>query len=425
MKRSLSADTAFFGFGKNAFPALARGADGGRRLVYLDSACTALKLRSPVEKTSDFYLRWGGCGGGRSTHEFAAKSEEEARDARLETAAFLGASPSEIVFTSGTTDAVNLLAQAFPFEPAKNEVIVSELEHNSVLLPFYERARRGEARVRVLPARGGRIDLDALEAAFGPRTALVAVSRSSNVYGGLAPLAEVVERAHARGICVFADCAQSIASHGEDVQESGVDFIAFSAHKMGGPFGVGVLYGSERWLRRMPPVRAGGGTVSSVGLRGGVWDVRYLEAPRKFEPGVQNYAGLVGLRETLRAHARVERVALRAHLGALVRRLVRGLDNFPQARVLGNAEDLERGSIVSFVVDREGFSTADFDVYLNRALPRHRIAVRIGEHCAHLLHARLGVRESVRASFFAYNDSSDVDALLSALRAYLKEPVHA
>ena len=392
----------------------------GKRLVYLDSACTALKPRCVAERLREFYLGWGGCGGKRSTHLLSQQVEAWMVEAREAAAGFLGAeSPNEIVFTSGTTEAANLLARAFPFEEGRRQVVLTDLEHNAVFLPFREAARRGEIELLFCRSKNGRVDLDRMESLIGDKTALVAVTRASNVYGGVQPLSEIARMAHGRGAKVFADCAQYVSSHREDVRETDVDFAAFSSHKIGGPFGVGVLYGKEHLLNRLGHYKVGGGTVKSVSWREAMPEVGYLDAPSRFEAGVGNFGGATALSEAIRFLGRIPGAELRSHVSGLVRRLAEGLAAFDGIKVLGDPEDLSRGSLVSFYPLRDDFSTVDFNLFLNHELGDRFIAVRVGEHCAHLLHESLGVAATVRVSFFAYNTAEEVDAFLGALESYL------
>lgn len=404
------------------FPGLEASVEG-KRLIYLDSACTALKSRAVAERMRDFYLNWGGCGGKRSTHLLSQQVEAWVVEARAAVAGFIGAdSPSEIVFTSGATEAFNLVARSFPFDGARREVVLSDLEHNSVFLPFFESARRGESVLRLVKSRAGRVEGGDLEGMVGEKTALVVVTRASNVAGGLQPLAEIARLAHARGALVLSDMAQSVSSHRERVQETNVDFAAFSSHKLGGPFGLGVLYGKEHLLNRLGCYKVGGGSVKSVAWNGtGDPEVEYLDVPARLEAGVPNLGALPGLTEAIRWLGRLPQEALRGHIGALVRRAFDGLSRMPQIRVLGERERLEQGALVSFVPVHANFSATDFNLYLNHELEDRFIAVRTGEHCAHLLHRSLGIDATVRLSFFAYNTAAEVDAFLDALESYLKE----
>jgi len=409
----------FFGLGRNQFPRLTRAVEGRKRLVYLDNACTALKLRAPADKMRDFALEWGGCAGGRSMHSLARKSEEAVAETRSATASFIGAvSPKEIVFTSGTTEAINIIARGLPFGAGRTEIIVTDLEHNSAYLPFYERAERDGLKIKVAKTKDGALNLKSLARLLSKKTAIVILPHSSNVYGGVLPLDDVCDLAHDVGALVLVDDAQFMQSHREDVQESGVDFAAFSAHKLGGPFGVGVLYGKEHLLNTIAPHKPGGGTVSGLKRSKGAWRPNYLDSPQRFEGGIQNYSGIIGLGETVRMHERVDREALREHVSSLVRRAVHGLSDLRWVRVLGDEESLAEGSLVSFHVEDERFSASDLSIFLDQDLPKHVVAVRVGEHCANLIHGRLGVRETVRLSFFAYNTAQDVDCFLDALCDY-------
>ena len=403
------------------YPCLRRKLDG-KRPVYLDNACTALKPRCVVERMSDFYLNFGGCGGKRSMHLFSQRVEAITAEARQEVADFIGAgSSSEIVFTSGTTEACNLVARAFPYEKRRREVVLTDLEHNSLLLPFCEAARRGEVVLRICPTREGRLDTDVLERLVTSKTALVAMTRSSNVFGGSLPAAEAARIAHRKGACLLVDDAQYLSSHREDVSAADVDFAAFSAHKIGGPFGVGVLYGKRRLLNRLGLYKVGGGMVRSVNWDGKNLAAAYLDAPARFEAGVQNFGGIVGLAEAIRFLKGIPRDGLRKHVAGLVLRAAKGLSRRPEVKVLGRPEHLREGSIVSFQPRHRAFSPVDFNLYLNHELRGHFIAVRVGEQCAHLAHQGLGVPATVRLSFFAYNLPGEVDLFLDALDAYLRE----
>jgi cysteine desulfurase/selenocysteine lyase len=406
---------------RREFPALSRRSDG-KSLVYLDNACTALKSAAVAEAASAFYRDLGACGGKRSTHLLSQQVEAAAQTARRDAAAFLGAeSPNEIVFTSGTTEAANLVARAFPYGE-RREVVLTDLEHNAVFLPFYEASRRGEIELTFYRSRDGRVDPEELGRLIGPRTALVAMTHASNVAGGVQPAAEVCRLAHARGACVFLDDAQYVTSHREDVSACGADFAAFSAHKIGGPFGLGVLYGKERLLNSLNHYKVGGGAVKSVS-----WDARgrpvvqYLDAPERLEGGVQNFAAFPALSAAIGLLRRLPEAALRAHVAGLVERLTTGLLRFPQVRVVGRREDLAQGSLVSFHPVHPEFTVADFCLFLNHELDGRYVAVRAGEHCAHLLHQSLGLTATVRASFFAYNTADEVDLFLDGLERYVRE----
>lgn len=404
------------------YPALGREV-AGKKLVYLDSACTALKPESVAARLADFYAHWGGCGGKRSTHLLSQQVEDWFQAARRSAAHFLRAeTPNEVVFTSGTTEAANMVCGGFPYEPARRKVVITDLEHNAVALPYLQAAKEGRIDLSICPTDEGRLDLDRLESMLDDKTALLAITHASNVMGGVVPVAEAAKLARRRGAKVFVDDAQYLGSHLEDVSTLGADFVAFSGHKVGGPFGTGVLWGHETELNRLGTWKLGGGTVKSV-----AWDLEsapeavYLDAPGRFEAGVQNFGGAIGLHEALKVRAALPQAGLRAHIGALVRRLADGLAKLDAVRVLGRPEDLAKGSLVSFAAAHPDFSPVDFNLFLNHELKGRFIAIRVGEHCAHLQHRRLGVDATARASVGAYNTEEEVDLFLDAVRSYAKE----
>jgi selenocysteine lyase/cysteine desulfurase len=404
------------------YPSLSREI-GGKRLVYLDSACTALKPKRVADRLADFYANWGGCGGKRSTHLLSQQVEEWFSLARRAAALFLRADGAgEIVFTSGTTEAANLVARAFPYEAGRREVVITDLEHNAVALPFLEAARRGEIELKICRTDEGRLDLNRLEAMITGRTALLAITHASNVMGGVVPVAEAAKLARRKGARTFVDDAQYLGTHREDVSTLGADFVAFSGHKLGGPFGLGVLWGREQELNRLERDKVGGGTIKSLAWDGvGAPEPAYLDAPMRFEAGVQNFGGALGLHEALMAREELPQAALRAHIGALARSLAGGLALIPHVRVLGRMEDLEKGSLVSFVPEHPDFSPVDFNLYLNHELPGRFVAIRVGEHCAHLLHRGLKIGATVRASLGAYNTVEEADLYVDAVRSYAAE----
>ncbi len=407
---------------RKQFPALSQTLRG-KRLVYLDNACTALKSEAVESRVRQFYRFLGACGGKRSTHLLSQEVEAEVKEARQTAAEFLGAeSANEIVFTSGTTEAANLVARAFPYEADRREVIITDLEHNAVFLPFYEAAQRGEIELKICRTKDARVDPAAMARLVSEKTALVAVTHASNVAGGVQPVAEICRLAHARGARVFVDDAQYVSSHRENVHATQADFCAFSSHKVAGPFGLGVLFGKEQELNRLRHYKVGGGSVKSISWKGeGLPEVRYLDAPMRFEAGVANFGAFGGLTAALRWLRAIPVAALRAHISSLVERACEGIAKVPTIKLVGRPEDLAQGSLVSFYSTHPDFSTTDFNLYLNHELEDRFVAVRAGEHCAHLLHQSLGIPATVRASFFAYNTLEEVDLLVDALKSYVKE----
>ena len=401
------------------FPALGRKVDG-RRLVYLDSACTALKMRSAAEAQKEFLLDLGGCGGRRSSHALAGAVEEKYVAARAAAARFTGAaSPGEIIFTSGTTEAVNIFAGAFPFTPKKNEVILSPLEHNSVFLPFYNLAKAGKIKLKVMPLKGFKPDAAALERMLSAKTALVCVSRASNFFGGVTDFARLAGLARSAGAAVFADDAQYAPTHPVNAAVSGADALAFSGHKLGAPFGTGVLWVKKTLLGRLEPSKVGGGVVKSVGLSGRGFKVEYLKDYQGFEAGVQNYAGAFALARTFKTLSGPGHEAIRAHMAELVSYAYEQLGGFKEIKILGELQDLEQGALISFVPAKKAFAAADLNIFLNTYYKDRFIALRTGRHCADLASLSSGLVGTVRLSFFVYTSKSDIDDLVRALKKYI------
>ncbi|MBI5745093.1 MAG: aminotransferase class V-fold PLP-dependent enzyme [Elusimicrobia bacterium] len=404
---------------KKEFPAL-KETFGGKRLVYLDSACTALKMKCAADEQRRHLLALGGCGGKRSFHSMAAAMEEEFYGARAKVAAFMGAgSPEEVVFTSGVTDAANLLANSFPFTAARNQVVLSPLEHNAVFLPFERLAAAGKIKLRVAPLKGLKPDPEALGRLIGKKTALVCLTHASNIFGGREELARAADLAHAAGAYLFTDDAQYAPTHGGCGALHGADACAFSGHKLGAPYGTGALYVKRELLARLRPWRVGGGTVEDVASCGGGFRVKYLGGYQGFEAGVQNYAGVAGLAAAI---ARLEKCGfgnIREHVCGLVGGALEGLAGVKGVKVLGKREDLLEGSLVSITAEKKGFSVPDFNLFLDHQLKGRFIAVRTGRHCADLACLSSGVRETIRLSYFAYNTHADTEAFLAALELYL------
>lgn len=393
---------------------------GGRRLVYLDSACTVLKLRCAAEAQRRHMLLLGGCGGKRSLHSLASAMEENFYAARSRVASFMGASsPEEVIFTAGVTDAANLLANAFPFTARRNEVVLSPLEHNAVFLPFERLAAAGRIKLRVAPLKGFGVDMEALARLAGPRTALVCVTHAPNIFGGTADAAAAAKIAHAAGAFLFSDDAQYAPTHGRCAAPDGADACAFSGHKLGAPYFTGALCVKKPLLEKLRPWRVGGGTVESVNASAGRYSASYLGGYQGFEAGVQNYSGAAGLAAALERLDGAGFGAIRGHVSALVKDALARLDGIKGVRVLGDRAAIPGGSLISIAPERKGFSVPDFNLFLNQAVKGKLVAVRTGRHCADLACLNSGYSETIRVSFFAYNTPADTECFAAALEAYL------
>jgi len=387
------------------FPILRRIVNG-RPLVFLDSAASSQKPTVVLEAMTRYYEQ-SHANVHRSIHTLGEEATELYEGARDAVRAFIGAaSREEVIFTRGTTEGVNLVAQAIgrTLKPG-DEILVTEMEHHSNLVPWQLMAARRGAKVRAVPVTDrGELDLEALGALLGPRTRLLAVTQLSNVLGTVNPVADIVALAHDRGVAVLVDGAQSAPRTPVNVQDLGCDFFVCSSHKMYGPMGVGILYGRESLLDQMPPYEGGGDMIDTVGLECS----SFAPLPAKFEAGTPNVAGVVGLGTALGWIEGVGRDAIAAHEVALVDYAVQRLSALDGVSVVG--APAERTGLVSFVMD--GVHPHDIGTILDE----HGIAIRGGHHCAQPLMARLGLVATARASFGAYTSSEEVDALVDGLR---------
>ncbi len=379
------------------FPVLSQRVRG-RLPVYLDSACTTLRPEPVIRAIADLQRGSLGCHG-RSNHAFGRATSDAYEGARETVQAFLGAALSrEIVFVRHTTEAINLVAQSFPWRSG-DVVLTTDLEHNSNLLPWQRLARQGKVvhRIhRVDPARG--VDLEALKRDLrGVR--LLALPHVSNLFGLTFPLAEVARVARKAGALVLVDGAQAVCTHPVDVQALGVDFYAFSFHKMFGPGGCGVLYGREKVLETLRPFLAGGGTVEKATYD----DARFEPLPARLEAGVGNYEGAVGGAAAIQYLQGLGQEAIHRHVVELNRLATRGLGRVRRLRVLGPPEPEKRGGIFSFHV--EGMLSEGLARMLDSS---SGIMVRHGKLCVHPWFEATGTPDAIRASFGAYNTADEV-----------------
>jgi cysteine desulfurase/selenocysteine lyase len=380
----------------------------GKPLVYLDNAATTQKPRSVLEAVRRYYEE-DNANVHRGVHLLSERATRDYEEARVKVARFLGvADPHAVIFVRGTTEAINLVAQTFGRQRvgAGDEVLVTELEHHSNIVPWQLLCAEKGATLRVVPITdAGDLDLDALDRLLGPRTRLLAVAQVSNALGTVNPIADIVARAHAKGVPVLVDGAQGAPHQGIDLTATGADFYAFSGHKLYGPTGIGVLWGRRELLEAMPPWQGGGDMILQVSFE----KTTYNALPYKFEAGTPNIAGAVGLGAALDWIGGVGPGAIAAHERELLAHALEEFRGVPGLRLVG--EPRERAGVASFLVG---------DVHPHDAgtiLDRHGIAVRAGHHCAQPLMRRYGVAATVRASFAAYNTHADVDALVRGLHA--------
>ena len=392
------------------FPILERTVYG-KPLVYLDNGATTQKPRCVVEAITNEYYNTN-ANVHRGVH-FLSQQATELHEASRETVRkFINArSTAEIVFTRGTTESINLLATTFcqSLMEEDDEVIISVMEHHSNIVPWQLQARLWGITLRVIPMNDrGELLLDEYEKLFSPRTKLVCVTHVSNVLGTVNPVKQMIATAHAHGVPVLVDGAQSIPHLPVDVQALDADFYVFSGHKVYGPTGVGVLYGKEDWLDRLPPYQGGGEMIQHVSFE----KTTFNELPFKFEAGTPDYIGTTGLARALDYVSALGMDHIAAYEHELTQYATRRLMEIPGMRIFGQSE--HKGSVISFLVG----NIHHFD--MGTLLDRLGIAVRTGHHCAQPLMTRLGIEGTVRASFGLYNTKEEVDVLVAGIERVRK-----
>jgi cysteine desulfurase / selenocysteine lyase len=387
------------------FPIL-RGQSHGRPLVYLDSAATSQKPQAVLDRLARFYAAEN-ANIHRGVYELSARATELYEGVRAQVARFLGAaSPREIIFTRGATEGINLVAQSWArtFLAPGDEMLVTGMEHHSNIVPWQLVAQQTGAVLRAAPITdAGELDLAAFEAMLSERTRLVAVVQLSNSLGTINPVRRIVELAHGRGAVVLVDGAQSAPHLGVDVQALGCDFFVCSGHKLCGPTGIGVLYGREALLERMPPYQGGGDMIASVTFEESTW----AALPSKFEAGTPHIAGVVGLGAALDYLDGLGLDRIAAHEHEVLAYATEQLGALDGVRLVGTAA--EKATVLSFVLD--GVHPHDIGTILDD----EGIAIRAGHHCCQPVMRRFGLPATARASFALYNTRDEVDALVRGL----------
>jgi cysteine desulfurase/selenocysteine lyase len=395
------------------FPALKQEVSPGVPLVYLDSAATSLKPAMVVDAVNDYLANYS-ANVHRGLHSLSERATEAYEGAREKVARFLGADdPAQIVFTRGTTEAINLVAQSWgrtALNPG-DVILVSELEHHSNLVPWQMRVRDAGAVLKYVDlTEDCQLDSDSLEAAMTERVRLVAVTGMSNVTGTMPPLERIIELARKSGARVLIDAAQSLPHHRLDVRRLDADFVAFSGHKMCGPTGIGVLYAKRELLEAMPPVMGGGSMVVRVDRHAAEWN----EVPWKFEAGTPPIAEAIGLGAAVDYLGGLAPEQVASHERMLLAHAHQVLGQIKGLRIHGPTSLDEKGAIVSFTLE----GTHPHDVA--QLLDRPGVAIRAGHHCAMPLHTWLGIPASARASFFLYNTVNEVEHLAQAIERVKK-----
>jgi cysteine desulfurase/selenocysteine lyase len=390
---------------RSEFPILATRVNG-KPLVYLDNAATTQKPQVVIDATDRYYSAEN-ANIHRGVHHLSQLATEAYEGVRRRVAEFLNArSPREIVFLRGTTEGINLVAQSYgrTFLQPGDEVLITGMEHHSNIVPWQLLAAQSGTVLRVAPIDDrGDLDWAGFERSLSERTRLIAVVHLSNALGTINPVSRITEVARARGIPVLVDGAQSAAHLKVDVQALGCDFFVFSGHKLFGPTGIGVLYGREELLERMPPWQGGGDMISTVTFAESTW----ADLPAKFEAGTPNIAGVVGLGAAIDWVADLGLDVVGSYERELLEYATAQVSSVPGVRVVGTAR--ERASILSFAV--EGIHPHD----VGQVLDAEGIAIRAGHHCAQPVMAHFGVAATARASFAVYNTRDEVDALVRGI----------
>ena len=393
---------------RSDFPIFGRPLSDGTPLVYLDSASSAQKPQVVIDSLTECYSTYY-ANSHRGVYQFGVQVDEALEGSRARVAAMIGADqPEEVIFTSGTTMSINLVASAWGRSrlSSGDELLVNEMEHHANLVPWQQLASETGASLRHIPLTDdGRLDLERLDECLTSRTRLVAVTGMSNVLGTVNPIGRLVERAHAVGALVLVDGAQSVSHAAIDVQEPRIDFLAFSGHKIYGPTGVGVLYGRRELLELMDPFLCGGNMISEVGLTESSW----AELPAKFEAGTLPVAQAIALGTAVDYVQGIGFDEIGRIETALLCEAQQRLSEIPDVLIHGPAVE-HKGAIVSFTDER----VHPHD--MAELLKRKGVAVRAGHHCTMPLHAWMGVVATTRASFALYNDSTDIDVLVDGIQ---------
>ncbi len=403
---------------KSDFPIFERSIRDNRTLVYLDSGATSQKPRLVLDAERNFYERHNAAVH-RGAHQLAEEATELFEGAREKVARFISGEVNEVIFTKSATESINLLTYSWGNAPAGSrfhlkigdEILVTEMEHHANLLPWQQLAARTGATLRWIPITGeGRLDLSQIDSLINAKTKVLSFTHQSNVLGTINEIPNLVKRAHAVGALVVLDACQSVPHFAVNVKELGVDFLVFSGHKMVGPTGVGILWGRESFLNEMPPFLTGGSMIESVTMA----ESTFALAPMRFEAGVPSMAQAVGLGAAVDYLSTIGMDKIHEHENILTAYALEKLSTIEGLLIAGPTTMENRGAVISFTL--AGIHPHD----AGQVLDQYGIAVRSGHHCAWPLMRVLKVGATTRASFYLYNDHSDVDALYEGVLSVQK-----
>jgi len=390
------------------FPTLKREVNSGASLVYLDNAATSQRPVQVMAEITRFY-RDHNSNIHRGVHTLSVEATDMYEDARLKVSKFINAKNSdEIIFTRGTTESINLVVNSWgrKFLKPGDEVVISELEHHSNIVPWQMLRDSIGIELKYIPMlNNGHLDMEAANSIIGPRTKIVSITAVSNALGTILPVQKIIALAKKQDALVLVDCAQSVPHMEVDVQSMGADFIAFSAHKMLGPTGVGVLWGKLNILETMDPFLGGGDMILTVNMEHSTW----AEVPSKFEAGTPNIGGVIGFGAAIDYLSNIGMNNIRAHEMELTAYALQKMNDIPGITIFGPDTAEERCGVISFAL--ENIHPHD----IGQVLDDHGVAVRAGHHCAQPVMNVLGVPATVRASFYIYNTKKEIDALMDGL----------
>jgi cysteine desulfurase / selenocysteine lyase len=392
------------------FPVLEREVKG-KQLVYFDNAATTQKPQVVIDALVNYYKGYNANihRGIHTLAEEATAAFEGTRDAVKE---FINAeSREQVVFTSGTTEGINLVAQTWGRQNIKagDEIIISNMEHHSNIVPWFLLCQEKGAVLKVIPINeDGELEMDEFEKLLSERTKFVSIVHVSNALGTINPVKEIIKKAHKTGAKVLVDGAQSTVHLDIDVQDMNCDFFVFSSHKLYGPTGIGALYGKRELLEAMPPYQGGGEMIKEVSFDNITWN----DLPYKFEAGTPNIADTIAFKAAMEFTAGIGKDKIRQHENALLAYATEQLENIPGVRIIGRAK--QKISVLSFVID--GIHPQDIGILLDNK----GIAVRTGNHCAQPLMERLCIRGTIRASFAMYNTFDEIDRMVEGLKKAIK-----
>jgi len=392
------------------FPVLKKKING-KSIIYFDNACMSLRPMQVIDAMNEYYFEYPGCAG-RSAHEFGTKVTEKYREAREDISKFLGARKTEeIIFTRNTTEGLNLVFNSLDFK--KDDIIVTtDKEHNSVLVPIQMLQEKiGIKHKIIFSKQDGIFNLQKFQDSMDKQVKLVAMAHSSNIDGTTIPAKEVIKIAHDFGSLVMLDAAQSVPHEEIKIKDLGVDFLAFSGHKMLGPSGTGVLYGKYDLLEKMKTFLVGGDTVQYTTYDSHV----FLKPPEKFEAGLQNYAGAIGLAAAAKYLDEIGKKNIEKHETELNKKITEGISNIRGVKILGPEDAKLRGGIVSFIVEK--MKVHDVALMLNNM---QNIMIRSGMHCVHSWFKAHNLEGSDRVSLYLYNTEEEAEKFVETLKEIAK-----